>query len=311
VRNPVLSNHRRTSSTLRAVLSRGWFCPYLYASARSPAIPRNLTPDVIFAHGPFHGSDYQVASTLLKESAVVLPLCADSSHHLEEANRGLPNISDEALQRPERRLIVLVVGLKPYRHSFSQSARPEQSVINYQLLDGCPTIVLPVKEGAPLVAWFAHRKTLQQLWKYDLGKEEGKKGREEFDASVGALSEFLELCVDWERVVLQGDSDQANGGGERETNSQAGRPDGEAGSSGGQGQAGTDSGSSGAPATPQNSQAQTQHSGNSDEGTEEQRRALREAMRVLLEGAVRSGENEDVKKEIDGERSGIAMWRLP
>ena len=41
----------------------GWFCPYLYASGRTPLIPRKVTPDVVFAHGPFLNGDYQVAQS--------------------------------------------------------------------------------------------------------------------------------------------------------------------------------------------------------------------------------------------------------
>ena len=52
-----------------------------------------------------------------------------------------------------RRLVILVIGLKPHRKIWTSSQRPSESVINYQLLDGCPAIVVPVKLGAPLLAW--------------------------------------------------------------------------------------------------------------------------------------------------------------
>lgn len=32
---------------------KGWFSPYLFASARRPAIPRSMNPDFVFCHGPF------------------------------------------------------------------------------------------------------------------------------------------------------------------------------------------------------------------------------------------------------------------
>ena len=32
---------------------KGWFSPYLFASARRPAIPRSMDPDFVFCHGPF------------------------------------------------------------------------------------------------------------------------------------------------------------------------------------------------------------------------------------------------------------------
>jgi len=38
---------------------------------------------------------------------------------------------------------------------------------------------------------------------------------------------------------------------------------------------------------------------------------LRGALEVVVAAAVRSGESKEVKKEVDKERSGIAMWRIP
>ncbi len=34
-------------------IEKGWFSPYLFASGRRPIIPRSMTPDVVFCHGPF------------------------------------------------------------------------------------------------------------------------------------------------------------------------------------------------------------------------------------------------------------------
>lgn len=34
-------------------VEKGWFAPYLFASARRPDIPRLMKADVIFCHGPF------------------------------------------------------------------------------------------------------------------------------------------------------------------------------------------------------------------------------------------------------------------
>jgi hypothetical protein len=60
-------------------------------------------------------------------------------------------------------MVILCVGLKPHRSLWTTSARPGESVIKYLLLNGCPAIVVPVKIGAPLVAWDA--LTLEELWK--------------------------------------------------------------------------------------------------------------------------------------------------
>ena len=34
-------------------IEKGWFSPYLFASARRPVIPRSMKPDIVFCHGPF------------------------------------------------------------------------------------------------------------------------------------------------------------------------------------------------------------------------------------------------------------------
>ncbi|KAJ7437354.1 hypothetical protein B0H11DRAFT_2107599 [Mycena galericulata] len=41
------------------------------------------------------------------------------------------------------------------------------------------------------------------------------------------------------------------------------------------------------------------------------RQALKSALGLLVAAAVRSGNREQVKKEIHKERGGIAMWRIP
>jgi hypothetical protein len=56
-------------------MERGWFSPYLFASARRPVIPRTMQPDIVFCHGPFLSGDYQVGTTLVAQSAKVLHLC--------------------------------------------------------------------------------------------------------------------------------------------------------------------------------------------------------------------------------------------
>jgi hypothetical protein len=120
-------------------------------------------------------------------------------------------------------------------------------VIQYQLLNGCPAVVVPVKLGAPLLAWDA--QTLETVWKLELPTEKGTpKGM--FHGMVDVLFEFLDLCVDWDRVEIGGEA-------------------------------------------------------------MEPKVAVRNALTLLVASAVRSGESEEVKKEIDKARSGIAMWRIP
>jgi len=148
------------------------------------------------------------------------------------------------------------------------SARPEESVIQYQLLNGCPAVVIPVKVGAPLVAWDC--LTLEQLWKVKLPPtdSEGAVSPDgKFDGIVTVIFEFLDLCVDWKRLVLPQmvvdavqDADEGQSDGEK---------------------------------------------------TDAKMKALKDAVGLLVAAAIRSGESKEVKHDVDKERSGIAMWRIP
>lgn len=165
----------------------------------------------------------------------------------------------------------------------------------YQLMNGCPAIIVPVRLGAPLVAWDG--LTLEQLWKYVLpGDEEaaisvtpsasstslsesektrvdnseGKvpgEGNETtlkgFDGVVNVLYEYLELCVSWSRVEMPG----------------------------------------------QKKDLEDSETGAQDE--KKAKAALKAAVKLFVAAAVRSGESKEVRKEVDKTRAGIAMWRIP
>ncbi|KAF2645991.1 hypothetical protein P280DRAFT_357810, partial [Massarina eburnea CBS 473.64] len=53
---------------------KGWFCPYLFASARTPSVPRANDFAVCQFFGPFLGGDYLLAHKLLSESVHTLAL---------------------------------------------------------------------------------------------------------------------------------------------------------------------------------------------------------------------------------------------
>ncbi|KAJ7207035.1 hypothetical protein GGX14DRAFT_551418 [Mycena pura] len=285
------SVHKNNSlfSTVKDYLAieKGWFSPYLFASARRPIIPRTMTPDIVFCHGPFLEGDYRVGQTLLAESALVITLCPappptpteePARHHTLSVPklRSMPSLTNLLRSRPPspsepslthtalppppkpRRMVILCVGLKPHRTLWTTSARPGESVMNYILLNGCPAIVVPVKVGAPLVAWDA--LTLEDLWKVPLPADDLAAGaivvpQSQFNGIVNVIFEYLDMCIDWDRVVVTGD-----------------------------------------PAKPSEMDG---------------RNALRSALDLLVAAAIRSGNSRQVKKEIDKERSGIAMWRIP
>jgi hypothetical protein len=97
---------------------------------------------------------------------------------------------------PNRRMIVLVLGISPHRAGvWTSSARPGESVMNYWLLNGCPALVLPIKPGSPLIAW--HAVTLKTLQ----GLKDGVDGQA-FKDILDDLVNYVELCVDEERITL-------------------------------------------------------------------------------------------------------------
>lgn len=258
-------------------VEKGWFSPYLFASARRPVIPRTMKPDVVFCHGPFLSGDYKIGETLVRQSATVLYLCEipeveevvlaptvsmtektktqvskingkltgliHRSKHVEKTpvDGARPESPPPMLQemvQPPRRLAVVLLGLKPHRLGmWTSSARPSESVLKYVLLNGSPTIVLPALAGAPLIAW--NTLTLKQF------QAKGNK----YDGVVRILFEYLSLCVDWERVTV-------------------------------------------------------------GKGDEERKKVVRDAVQLIVAAAVQSGESKAVMKEVDLDRAGIVVFRI-
>ncbi|KAJ2915144.1 hypothetical protein MD484_g5279, partial [Candolleomyces efflorescens] len=187
--------------------------------------------------------------------------------------------------------------------------------MRYILLNGCVSIVVPVKPGAPLVAW--DTLTLERLWEVELPPEdvssdngdggesnsdttddqkdkkkmkESKDGK--FEGIVQVLFEYLDLCVDWDRVVVQGSS-----GSNEEQGEIAAGPD----------------------IHLTVSDELDTVDGACDVGASEQadydllrqkKDALKDAVALLVASAVRSRSSEAVKKGVDADRAGVAMWRI-
>ena len=163
-------------------------------------------------------------------------------------------------------MVVLFLGLKPHRKLWYLSKRPEESVINYILLNGCPSIVVPVKVGAPLLAW--DTLTVEQLWKIELPDEDDKKTKSgKFEGIADVIFEYLDLCVDWDRFKLEKTQNEVD-------------------------------------------LAETQGFGN-DKEQEAKSKVLKGAVTLLVAAAIRSKDSKEVRNELDPERSGIAMWRIP
>ncbi|CAL1709064.1 unnamed protein product [Somion occarium] len=242
--------------------------------------------------------DYRVGQTLLNESASVIELCAapppeepetlSSSFNLSLPTKAdLPNLSSifsrSRTPSPEpsltplpipptpRRLVLVVVGLKPHRAGlWTTSARPAESVMHYQLLNGCPAVVVPVKVGAPLLAW--DTLTLEELWKIPLPLEGESAAGTQFEGIVTVFYEFLDLCVDWDRVTLS-NLNQEEGSEEAAAKTHVGEGE--------------------------------------EDGLHVKKKILRDTLDALVASAIRSGESKQAKDEIDETRGGIAMWRIP
>lgn len=67
-------------------------------------------------------------------------------------------------------------------------------------MNGCPAIVIPARIGAPLVAW--DTLTLRQLWKIALPTSDQVIEESPYAGIVNVLLEYVDLCTDWERVVV-------------------------------------------------------------------------------------------------------------
>jgi hypothetical protein len=272
-------------------IDKGWFNPYLFASGRRPVIPRSMNPDVVFCHGPFLQGDYRIAQTLLGESASVISLCKAPDPEVEKTRKptrlstifsGLsigksdpPTPSPPPPAEPstppavnvDRRMIILVLGISPHRTLWTTSARPEESVLNYHLLNGCPTVVIPIKPGCPLIAW--DTLTLAELHKK--GKKiEGPK----FQGVVNVLFEYASLCVDWDRVVFPEQVEKAEG-------------------------------------APQETIPSTETAKDPVALLKRKEEVIKDAITLLVVGAIQSYDSSEVKKKLDLDRAGIVMFRLP
>ncbi len=174
-------------------------------------------------------------------------------------------LAETATPPPDRRMIIMVLGIKPHRAAvWATSQRPSESVIQYVLLNGCPTLVVPVKPGSPLICW--DTLTLTQLHQY------GKDGRST-DGVVRVLLEFVGLCVDWARMILP-EADEKEESIAEDTQGVA-------------------------------------PSERTDGWDTRKEKSLRDALELVVEGAVRSRESAQVKSKVDSDRAGIVMFRLP
>lgn len=240
-----------------------------------PAIPRKVKADVVCCHGPFLQGDYKIADALRLQSSAVLELC-DAPPPCSVPVKRAPSLADrvnsalhfgkdktpaspfgnaptETTPAQTRRLFVTIVGIKPHRKSWTQSARPGESVLHYLLLDSAPSLVVPAKTGVPAVSWCT-------LTLKDLHRLFGPTSATKRVGVVSALFEFLSMVVDFDRMI---DTSSAKARASEEAPLHA------------------------------------------------REEAVRRAVVILIDAAVRSRESRAVKEQVDDDRAGIVFFRIP
>lgn len=141
--------------------AKGWFCPYLYASGRTPSVPRSQNFAVAQCFGPLLNADSALAHKVLAEGVATMSLCDPDPAHTPVNGH--------------HRLIVFFAGISPWRtQAWSQARIPGQAKLMLHLINGCPALVIPViageaaqgqsnqgvqwvqgaqSQGAPICAW--------------------------------------------------------------------------------------------------------------------------------------------------------------
>ncbi|TFY79668.1 hypothetical protein EWM64_g4345 [Hericium alpestre] len=281
-------------STVKDYLAveKGWFNPYLFASGRRPIIPRSMTPDIIFCHGPFLGGTFSFQNRgdpprgipVRNNFRVCTPGDGNPARH-----RSPPAPLDFQPPDPLQRV-------RPLAHALARAgtdapphsprAAPHSAARYWSKTAPAPLDderapererdVLPAAERLPRDrgACQDRRAAACMGRAHARGPVEGRAARGRggrgyrFEGIVSVLFEYLDMCVDWGRAVLP----------EVHVSLEEGEKDAKGDGEGSEGQ---------------------------------KKDALRTALRLLVAGAVRSGKSKAVKDEVDKERSGVAMWRIP
>lgn len=161
---------------------KGWFCPYLFASARTPSIPRANDFAIAQSFGPFLGGKCKSHPNLcciisnhikrrLSARAQIARRIRPYPRHVRSQSRNrywhkpyahlvhwhislpLSRTFASLLSKTTRLLTPTYISLFLTLQKWSTSRRPGCGTIIFHLLDGCPALVLPVTKSAPIAAW--------------------------------------------------------------------------------------------------------------------------------------------------------------
>lgn len=169
--------------------ARGWLCPYLYATGRTPQLPRSKDFSVAQFMSPGLIADADLAPTLLSSLAEadtpITPFCPWQSPHPT-----FPRF---------RRLAIFLLGISPYRNSWSQARIPNEARISTHVFTHIPAIILPVKSDCPVVAWSPwtlEQMTLGQPYSppsRSSGKKSSRKSKIDMDLAYGDVPHLESL----------------------------------------------------------------------------------------------------------------------
>lgn len=125
--------------------ARAWFFPYLYASGRTPELPRHIDFYIAEFTGPGLAADAAVAPTILgalKDTlAPIYTLCGG------DQDITIPSLNYD-------RVAVMLIGLSAYRGIWSQSRKPGEAHFYLHTFTHVPALILPVRiDRAPVMAW--------------------------------------------------------------------------------------------------------------------------------------------------------------
>lgn len=162
--------------------TKGWFCPYLYASGRATRLERKKDFATAKIHGPGLKADAGLAP-------IVLTCLERASPNLITS---LCDWHDPSPTRPHfGRLGIFFLGISPYRttSAWSQSRIPNEARLRLHVLEGIPAVVIPIAARAPICMW--HSKPLQQIWDEAPGGTQ-QCAQDAHDVVEGALREIID-----------------------------------------------------------------------------------------------------------------------
>jgi hypothetical protein len=142
------------------------------------------------------------------------------------------------------------------------------------LLNGCPAIVVPAKLGAPLLAW--DTLTLEELWNVELPPPPDGTSTTETRSAPGRFEGVVDVIFEYLDLCVDWERFIVPG----------------VASAGDVGDV----------------SKEKEETGTRDLGA---KGALKDAVTLLVAAAIRSKTSKEAKKELDADRSGIAMWRIP